>query len=37
MELVHNILLKSNIHIPTYAGSLSFNVTLLLRIATNLL
>ena len=26
-------LLKSNIHIPTYAGFLSFNVTLILSIA----
>ena len=31
-----NTLLKSNMHIPTYAGLLSFNVTLLLRIATKL-
>ena len=34
MEPYINTLHKSNIHISTYAGLLSFNVTLLLRIAT---
>ena len=35
MELrLYKTLLKSNMHIPIYAGLLSVNVTLLLRIAT---
>ena len=34
LKLILNTLLKFNIHIQTYAGSLSVNVTLLLRIAT---
>ena len=37
MKSVHYCLLKSNIHIPTYAGLFNVNVTLLLRIAAKLL
>ena len=37
MKLMHYCLLKSNLHIPTYAGLFNGNVTLLLRIAAKLL